>query len=124
MDIGGVVFENDLVWDGEFSSPSVAGTSERAIDGHLVVQSQALLGGQPLTLVGGVDSGWLARSTVIALKALAAVPGAVYTVTLADSRTFQASFDPAAPPEFSPVSPRSAPASDSWYYGTIKMFIL
>lgn len=124
MEIGSVVLDNDLIWDDEFKYPSLSGVLERAIEGHLVTQSSALSGGQPLTLVGGTDSGWLRRSTVLSLQALAAIPGEEYTVVLADLRSVVAIFDPTVPLEFSPVSPRSAPASDSWYYGTIKMIIV
>ena len=61
----------DLQWTDEFEWHPVAQTTERSLTGALLVQEAALTYGRPITLQGGDTGGWVARSTVIALKALA-----------------------------------------------------
>jgi hypothetical protein len=126
MMIGGVTLDKDLLWDDEFKFVPIVGKADRTIYGNMVVQSFALTGGQPMTLVGNETTGWQKRSTVQALIALSLVPGAIYSVELPDARSFQVMFRSEESPavEFQPITIVSAPGSDFWYYGTVKLRII
>lgn len=88
----------DLQWIDEFSSGSdpVAHDVQVSITGALIVQAGAQQAGRYVTLQGRVDGNAafavLTRFQVLALRALAAVPGAVYELTLCDGRTMDVMF--------------------------------
>lgn len=127
MKIGTVTLDNDLVWEDEFKFSQGVGTAENTIYGNLVVQTFMVGGYKPLTLVGTQNAGWQSRATVIALQALAnEYPEAAYVVELADGRSVTAMFRNEEAPvlEFDPIALATAPDTNFWYYGTIKMRIL
>lgn len=127
MKIGGITLDNDLVWSDEFNFTQGVGLAERTLYGNLIVQTGRITGGRPLTLVGNENHGWQKRSTVIALQALVnANPGSSFIVVLPDSSEVLAMFRNEEPPviEFSPVTVATAPTTDFWYYGTLKMRII
>lgn len=70
-----------LIWADEFDWSGVVSEAAPAINGTFIVQEAALSGGRPITLQGDASRGWLPRSTLLALRALAAVPEASYTLT-------------------------------------------
>lgn len=88
----------DLQWLDEYGDGSdlVGQIGTVSITGALVYQASAQQSGRRMTLAGGRDNagyfGVLTRAEVEALRALAAVPGAEYAVTLADGREFTALF--------------------------------
>jgi len=126
MIIGGVTLDKDMIWSDEFQFTPTSGTAERAIDGHMIVQSFKTVGGQPMTLVGSESFGWQKRSTVLALQALANTPETVLTITLPDARTFSVMFrvEEEQVMFFQPVTLASAPDANFWYYGTINLRIV
>lgn len=126
MIIGGVTLDNDLIWTDEFQFTSTAGTANRTIDGHMIVQVATTTGGQPMTLTGGADFGWQKRSTVLALQVLADWPEDTIEVTLPDGRVFQTQLRVEEQPciAFTPVTTASAPGADFWYYGTVNLRIV
>lgn len=65
----------DLLWTDEFSWSAVAQSTERGIDGHLIVDSMERVGGRPITLMGDGDSAWITRADLLTLKAWAAIAG-------------------------------------------------
>ncbi|MCQ4165143.1 hypothetical protein [Tahibacter harae] len=88
----------DLQWIDEYAAGSdLVGQEETyTLTGALVVQASARQSGRLITLQGRLegDIGFapLTRAQVDALRVLAAVPGAIYTLTLADGRTFPVMF--------------------------------
>lgn len=88
----------DLQWIDEFGDGSdlVAHEETYSITGALIVQASAKQAGRRLTLQGRRDGntvfGVLTREQVDALRALAAVPGATYTLTFPDGREFSVMF--------------------------------
>jgi hypothetical protein len=70
-----------LIWSDEFDWTGVVSEVSPAVNGNLVVQEAAVTSGRPVTLKGGADFGWLKRSALLALQALAAVPEATYTLS-------------------------------------------
>lgn len=78
-----VPLPNDLFWPDETSWAPVEQSATRTVTGALVVQAGTKVGGRPITLRPEDDrSSWMARSTVDALRNLAAVAGKELTLTL------------------------------------------
>lgn len=126
MKIGSVTLNKDMYWVDEFQHTQTAGTAERTIYGGLVTQNFKTYQGRPLTLQGTQASGWQSRATVQALIALTEDPLAVYEVELPDGSKMNAMFRHEDQPvvSFEQITPASAPGSDFWYYGTVKMRIV
>lgn len=88
----------DLQWLDEFGDGSdlVGQVESVSITGAVIYQASAQQSGRRLTLAGGREGefffGLLTRAEVEALRALAAVPGEEYAVTLPDGRELTAIF--------------------------------
>lgn len=65
----------DLLWTDEFSWSAVSQSTQRGIDGHLIVDAMERMGGRPITLMGDGDSAWITRADLLTLKAWAAIAG-------------------------------------------------
>lgn len=70
-----------LVWLDEVGWSGVVSEAAPAINGSIIVQEAALSGGRPVTLQGDTETGWLQRSDLLDLQALAAVPEATYILS-------------------------------------------
>lgn len=78
-----VTLPDDLLWADETTWNPVEQSAQRTITGALIVQSATRVGGRPITLQPEDDgSAWMSRTTVDALRNLAAVPGREMTLTL------------------------------------------
>ena len=82
----------DLVWSDELRWSAVAQATERSITGALLIDATARMGGFPITLVGEGNSAWIQRSTLLTLKAWAAVPGQRFSLAL-NGQSFSVIFD-------------------------------
>ena len=112
-------------WVDEYAWSQVASSSEYSIAGSLLVDVGTRLSGQPVTLEGTADTSWITRAALDALYALAAVPGATYTLTLADGRSFSTMFAPGEEPiSAAQVSPLAVPPADWPYYATIRLMTI
>lgn len=111
-----------LLWPDEYTAQSVTQTRRRTLDGGQVVFYAPLTAGRTITLESGPDTGWLTRTQVEALAALAQSPGAVYTLTIRD-QTYRVLFRHDDPPAFeaTPVIPFTHPGPDDYYLGRIKL---
>ncbi len=82
----------DLRWTDEFAWSPVGQVSTVTLTGALIVEEAAQQAGRPITLSSVVNGSQYTavvdRSTVEALQALAAIPGALMVLTLADERVF------------------------------------
>jgi len=97
--IGSLSLPRDLAWIDEFDAGSdlVRQQETVTLTGALIVQASAQQAGRAMTLQttsisGNQFCGSLTRAQVIALKALADVPGATYALTFSDGRTFTVMF--------------------------------
>lgn len=96
--LGAVQIPRGLVWEDELSWSAVETAADYGLTGSLIIDAAVKQNGRPITLVGSNDAGWITRTQLQALHALAAVPLATYTLTLADERVFTVRFAPGAQP--------------------------
>lgn len=87
-----VTLPDDLTWSDEFEWTPVAAADTRTLGGLLVREESALIAGRPITLTGSEQHGWITRTQLLALYALAAPAGATHLLTLPDARTFNVAF--------------------------------
>lgn len=101
-----------LVWIDEFDWQPVEAATEYALNGALVFEAAVRQAGRPVTLQAEEDAGWMRRDVLQAVQALAANPGAVYVLRLADGRSFDVAFAPGNPIKARPMArPELPPAS-------------
>jgi hypothetical protein len=77
-----VALPDDLVWIDEFEFTAVAQRTGRTVTGALYVEEVALSAGRPLTLQGGDDRAWIARSVLETLRTWAQTPNTLLTLNL------------------------------------------
>lgn len=120
ISIGGITLDSDMIWTDETNWNPVVSSAGRTIGGKQVVQEKALQGARPITLEGYEDSGWQKRSTVLALKALAAVPGATYSFIYESfSAMVRFRHEDGNSVDFTQLYGKVNPDGDFWYYGKI-----
>jgi len=111
-----------LLWSDEFAAHGVAQTLRYTLDGAPLVQYAPRVAGQPITLQSSADSGWVTRTQLDALAALAAVAGQIYPLHLHEVRVavvFRHHDPPALTAE--PLWPYGQPASTDYFYLTLKL---
>jgi hypothetical protein len=111
----------DMLWTDEFNWSPVKRTFEHSITGALLVDVGTCLSGRPITLEGDIESGWVSRSTLQALYAMASNPALPVVLTHADGRVFDVTWAEDSPIEASPVVSYSDPTGDTWYIVTLRL---
>lgn len=90
--LGALALPSGLVWTDELTWTPVMQSQEYSLTGALLIQVATKLAGRPITLTGqasGRDyTAWITRADLLTLKAALDVPGATFTLTLHDARTF------------------------------------
>jgi len=116
---------DDLIWTDEFSAQPVAQTTQRTLDGGLVVFYGGLTSGLPISLESPSDGGWTRRDLVQALALRAASPGGVYTLSLR-GQAWQVMFRHQEPPAFEAQAllDFSDPGPDSFYRVNLKLMTI
>lgn len=122
--LGGIALP-DLVFREDFGWTGVEGTMERTLRGRPVV-FEISVSGRAVDLVGEENTGWVARSTLESLVALASVPGMTYTLSYeGTSYTVRFRSEDAPPIEASPLVARPNPDDEDWYNNVVlKLMIL
>jgi len=82
----------DLVWGDEFSWSKIEQSAEYSLAGSLIIETGEKLAGRPITLEGTETIGWITRSDLLVLQALAEDPERQMVLTLDDARTFDVVF--------------------------------
>lgn len=77
-----VTLPDALDWADEFAWSPVEQTSVYTTTGALLIESALKQAGRPITLEGGEDRTWCTRALVVTLHGWAALPGAVFVLTL------------------------------------------
>lgn len=88
--IGTCTFDRDLIFENEYDYSLVNASVEPSLGGGIVLQEfQKSEKGRHITLISTETQGLQEKSTVDALKALADMAGATYTLTISsNSQTF------------------------------------
>ena len=110
-----------MVWVDELDWSPVEASTEYSITGALVVQVAERQAGRPITLQGEENAGWIRRDVLLAVRALAATPGDIFTLTLADSRSFSVMFAPGNPITARPVARPELPPDTYPYVATVRL---
>lgn len=110
-----------MVWADEHDWVPAQQATEYSITGAMLVDAGLRLAGRPITLQAQDDAGWIQRSVLASLRALASDPGAVYLLTLADGRAFNVMFAPDSPIEARPIARPEIPASTHPYVATVRL---
>ncbi|CAG36321.1 hypothetical protein [Desulfotalea psychrophila] len=97
ISLNSVVLPPDLFWSDEFGWTPVASALEYGTTGSAFVDVSKKKSGRPITLSAESDTCWLTRADVLALKALADLPGKEMTLTLYE-RIFTVIFAPGEKP--------------------------
>ena len=122
----------DLEWIDEYAvgSDLVGQTVTTSVTGAQIIQASAQQAGRRVTLAGTDDgskaSGALTRAEIDSLRALAAVAGAIYDLTLTDGRTFNVTFrrDDGPAVEAKPWYYRWPVESTDYYIPTIRLLMV
>jgi len=118
---GGAVhtLPQDLVWTDAFKWSSVAGSREYSTTGALLIDLGTRQAGRPITLEGSERHALLTLTQAEEMRALAAMPDAVMTLTLHDGSAYQVVFDHSGeqsqPFEATPWVDYSDPIPKDWY---------
>lgn len=112
-----------LVMDNEMAFTPVEAKISHSLDGGVIVW-EGNSSGRPIDMVGGSDFGWLTRSVLKQIKALAAVPNATYTL-VHNFETFRVRFrhEESAPVSASPLVARPNQA-DTDYYNNVAIKLM
>lgn len=119
--LASVTLPADMIWVDEFNWSPVQRATEFSLAGALIVDVAERQAGRPITLQGAADAGWMHRTALLALYALAADPAvASRSLTLADGRVFTVTFDD-DPIEAEPVIDYNINDAADWYVVTLKL---
>jgi hypothetical protein len=92
ISLDALALTSDLLWIDEYTWTTIAQQEDVMADGSVVIQAEAQQTGRPITLLGGDTFGWVKKSVVESLKALAETPNLLMTLTLNDASTFTVVF--------------------------------
>lgn len=111
-----------IVWVDEFKTSKVAQTNQRTLGGQLVSYELGLVEGIDITLEAQVDTGWLTKAQVEAVKALSEVVASTHTLVF-EGQTFTVQFRHDEPPavDFTPIIFRRNSEPGDFFTGTIKL---
>ena len=115
------VIPRGMVWIDEFDWTPVEKTTGYSLTGALLVDVATKQAGRPITLSAQDDAGWIARSALQQLRALAADPLATYPLTLADGRAYTVMFAGDQPTQAVPVARPELPADTHPYVATVRL---
>ena len=123
-----ITLPGDMQWTDEFSWTPVTQQVESTFGGALIIEESGLLAGRPITLEGRNESNVgfavVERSTIVALRALAAAPlSDPLTLTLHDGRSFTVRFNYGAgnPVDAKPYIHIVPPLDGDWYELTLRL---
>lgn len=119
--LNGIELPRGMLWVDEFKWSAVEKSVERSITGAQVIDAIARVAGRPLTLQATESQGWIRRSTLLAVQALADVPDGQFLLQLADGREFTVQFAAEDPMEAEPVSRPELPAGTHPYVATLRL---
>lgn len=123
--LNGITLPDGLHWVDEYSSEKVVQNVKHTLDGGAVVFYGQRQRGIPITLESVGDQGWMTRSDVVQLAALADTAGGVYNLSLRGV-TYSVMFRHNEPPAFKaePLQHFATPSSEDYYTVSIRLIIV
>jgi hypothetical protein len=123
LTLDAIALPDDLIWIDEFDWTPIEQTKSYTLTGALVLESGQKQAGRPITLVGGENAAWAARSQIDALYAkLTNDP--TMTLTLHDARVFSVKWVHDNPIQAKLILDYNNPISSDWYSLTIKLIAI
>lgn len=111
-----------MIWSNEYRYAPVHSAQTPTLDGGMVVEQSIAFKGRPLTLAGAEDHGWIRKSALDELIAMASVVEPL-TFAHADGRSFAVVWAK-SPIDAHPVLPLALPKPTDWYVVTLNLLIL
>ena len=121
--LDGITLPEDLIWLDEYKWSGVAQQEDIMADGAVVVQADAQQTGRPITLAGGDNFGWIAKSTLESLRTLSRTAGSEYTLVLNDGSERNVVFT-GERLTAEPVVEHNTPADTDYYVATLYLMEL
>ena len=122
--LDGIVLNPSMRWAERYQSQGVAQAMNRTLGAVPVFFTNALIKGEPITLVADENFGWLRRSVVDQVMAIAAVVGGQYVLAF-NNVAIPVVFRHQAPPaDMQPIAPRTADAASDYLRGSIKLITI
>lgn len=119
-----VTLPDDMAWPDENTWRAVEQRTSYSITGALLVESALKQAGRAIELQSDAGSAWMARTTLLGLKAWAALPGIVMVLVLR-GQTFNVIFDHAGGAiQAAPVVDYSDPADADFYVVSLKFIAM
>ena len=120
--LNGVTLSGSMQWVEKHQWSPVAQSTQYTLGGGLVVYTQELLAGRPVTLEAREDTGWITKLMLDQIEAMAAAPGGVYTLDV-HGYTANVVFrhDEAPAVDFTPLQPRAIPLDTDYFIGRLKL---
>ena len=120
--LGLLTLPRGMVWVDEFDWHAVAKATEYSLTGALLIDAATRQAGRAITLQAQDDAGWITRSVLQQLYALATDAGATHTLTLADGRAFSVQFASGDNPvQARPISRPELPPATHPYVATVRL---
>lgn len=119
--LAGIELPRGMLWVDEFAWQPVAKSVERSITGTQIIDVAVKQAGRPITLEGVQDQGWMQRSTLLTVQALAQDPEGEYELVLADGREFTVQFAPDEPITAQPLKRPELPPLHYPYIVTLRL---
>lgn len=118
-----VTLPDDMLWPDEFTWRAIEQKTSYGVTGALFVESALKLAGRTIEMQAG-EGVWMTRATLIALYALAQIPGATM-VLLLRGQTFNVKFDHATNAiAATPLVDYSDPDAADQYLVTLKFITM
>ena len=119
--LGTLQLPRGMVWVDEFDWHAVDKSTEYSLTGALVIDVGTRQAGRTITLQGEESAGWITRTALLALYALAAQADETHTLTLADGRTFSVMFEGGKSLQATPVARPEIPPANYPYAATVRL---
>ncbi|MEZ2740309.1 hypothetical protein [Comamonas jiangduensis] len=119
--LNGIALPSGMLWVDEFAWAAAQRSVERSITGAQIIDVVPKVAGRPITLQGAQDQGWIRRATLLAVRALADVPGGQYPLMLATGEQFTVMFAPEEAIDAQPISRPELPAHTTPYVATLRL---
>lgn len=101
-----------LIWIDRYEYSGIASEVVETLDGGRIVWESASISGQPVTLSGGDDYGWLTFETIKLLLAISCNYRAIYDMVTDENETIRVRFRHEAAPAISAQSVQLKAVSD------------